>query len=62
MTEIARCQIRHGLKLPSVNCLIWWIMWAVLVVQAELSNMTGEAEGLHSKEKQIPSSNRLKSY
>lgn len=39
-------------------------MQPVLVVaaRAELSHMTGEAEGLHAKEKQIPFSNKLKSY
>lgn len=64
MTEIASCQIRDGLKLPSVNCFIRWIMRPVLVVavEAELSHMTGEAEGLNAKEKQIPFSNKLKSY
>lgn len=64
MTEIASFQMRDGLKLPSVSCLIRWIMQAVLVVviRAELLHKTGEAEGLHTKEKQIPSSNRLKSY
>lgn len=64
MTEIASFQIRDGLKLPFVNCFIQWIVQAVLVVaaQAELLHMTGEAEGLHAKEKQIPFSNRLKSY
>lgn len=64
MTEIASCQIRNGLKPPSLNCLVWWVIWATLVVavQAELLHVTGEAEGLHAKEKQIPSSIRLKSY
>lgn len=65
MTEIASWQIFDGLKPPSVNCFIWWVVQAELVAaaQAELSHMTGEAEGwLHAKEKQIPFSNRLKSY
>lgn len=64
MTEIAICQIRDGLRLPSVDCFIWGIMQpvSVVAVQAELSHMAGEAEGLHAKEKQIPFSNRLKTY
>lgn len=64
MSEIASCQIRDGLMLPSVNCFLWCIIQQALVVavQTELSNMTGEAEGLHVGEKQIPFSNKLKSY
>lgn len=64
MSEIASCQIRDGLMLSSVNCFLWCIIQQAVVaaVQTELLHMTGEAKGLHAKEKQIPSSNKLKSY
>lgn len=53
MTEIASCQIRDGLRLPSVNCFIRGIMQpvSVVAVQAELSHMAGEAEGITRKRK-----------
>ena len=64
MSEIASCEIRDGLMLPSVNCFLRCIIQEALVVavHTEHSHMTGEAEGLHAEENQIPLSNKLKSY
>lgn len=64
MSEIASCPIRDGLMLPSVNCFLWCTIQEALVVavQTELLHMTGEAEGLHTEENQIPFSKKLKSY
>ena len=64
MSEIASCKIRDGLMLHSVNCFLQCIIQQVLVVavHTELSHMTGEAEGLHTEENQIPLSNKLKTY
>jgi len=56
MSEIASCQIRDGLLLPSVNCFLQCIVQqaVVVAVQTEFSHMTGEAEGLYGEGKQFP--------